>query len=113
MLRAILLSMMLAAVQSSSYALIVAGSKTYENYRHQADAAHAYQAALAAGVPDAHVVTLLYDDVVNDAENPYPGKLFNRPSGKATGLNVHKGLKPTYSGDAVTKSAVLGALLVT
>ena len=107
----LLLALLAPACEGATYALIVAGSKSYENYRHQADAAHAYQAVLAMGVPRANIVTALYDDVVSDAENPYPGKLFNKPSGKAVGVNVHKDLAPDYSAEAVTKGAVLGALL--
>ena len=54
-------------------AVLIAGSSTFANYRHQADIAHAYQILIRNGVSPDDIITFMYDDVVNDPENPFPG----------------------------------------
>ena len=39
------------AATTDNWAVLVAGSNTYANYRHQADICHAYQVVLSKGVP--------------------------------------------------------------
>ena len=108
------------------WALLIAGSYGYGNYRHQADVAHvsrsqiqqpcdpramatfsqcllsvlrgqhhgghlrmqAYQVLAAGGVPDDHIVVMVYDDIASSIENPHQGQVFNRPGGP----NVYKGM---------------------
>jgi glycosylphosphatidylinositol transamidase (GPIT) subunit GPI8 len=60
-----------------SWALLVAGSKGYDNYRHQADICHAYQILRQRGVADDRIITMIYDDVAHSRLNPYKYKLFN------------------------------------
>jgi hypothetical protein len=48
------------------WAVIAAGSKTFANYRHQADACHAYQIALKNGIPKENIILMMEDDVAND-----------------------------------------------
>ena len=43
--------------------------------------ADAYQVLKRGGVPDDRIVVMMYDDIVNDPGNPYPGQLFNKPGG--------------------------------
>ncbi|KAJ1364385.1 hypothetical protein KIN20_024474 [Parelaphostrongylus tenuis] len=74
------------------YALLVAGSNGFWNYRHQADVAHAYQILKKNGVPEDNVIVMMYDDIASDPSNPYPGKLFNKPHGP----DVYHGLKIDY-----------------
>ncbi|KAK6051021.1 peptidase C13 family protein [Cooperia oncophora] len=50
----------------SIYALLVAGSNGFNNYRHQADVAHAYHILIQHGVPADNIVTMMYDDVAFD-----------------------------------------------
>jgi len=40
-----------SAAASDHWAVLVAGSNTYGNYRHQADVAHAYQIVRGQGIP--------------------------------------------------------------
>ena len=40
------------AASSDHWGIIVAGSTGFGNYRHQADACHAYQILKTAGVPE-------------------------------------------------------------
>lgn len=47
------------------WALLVAGSNGYYNYRHQADVCHAYQILHRNGVPDERIVVMMYDDIAN------------------------------------------------
>uniref|UniRef100_A0A0N5ASI8 legumain n=1 Tax=Syphacia muris TaxID=451379 RepID=A0A0N5ASI8_9BILA len=97
------------------WALLVAGSNGWSNYRHQADVCHAYHVVRSHGIPKEQIVTMLYDDIAYSKQNPYPGKIFNKPGGS----DVYKGVQIDYWGDAVTpenfmailqgnKSAILG-----
>ena len=82
----ILLFLFLLAVGASDisdhWALLVAGSSGFVNYRHQADVCHAYHLLLDQGIPQEQIIVMAYDDVVWDDENPVPGKLFNKQDGK-------------------------------
>ena len=62
-----------AAATDDHWAVIVAGSSGYGNYRHQADACHAYQLLKGRGIPEDQIIHLSYDDVANALQNPYPG----------------------------------------
>ena len=54
------------------WAVIVAGSNGYGNYRHQADACHAYQIAKRKGIPERQIILFMYDDIAHSEENPIP-----------------------------------------
>ncbi|CAD6190061.1 unnamed protein product [Caenorhabditis auriculariae] len=84
--------------EGETYAVLVAGSNGWYNYRHQADVGHAYQTLIAHGIPAENIITMMYDDVAHSENNPYKGKLYNRPHGK----DVYKGIKIDYKGDDVT-----------
>ncbi|XGW30771.1 hypothetical protein V3C99_009605 [Haemonchus contortus] len=88
------------------YALLVAGSKGWYNYRHQADVAHAYHVLLDHGVAAKNIIVMMYDDIATHEENPYKGKLFNSPNGP----DVYAGLKIDYKGDSVTPENFLAVL---
>ena len=93
------------------WAVIVAGSNGYGNYRHQADVCHAYQIVKKAGVKPEHIIVLAVDDIANNDENPFPGKLFNKPTAVGTpGVDVYAGCKIDYSGDAVTPETFVQVL---
>jgi legumain len=84
------------------WAVIVAGSNTYSNYRHQADACHAYQIAKAKGVPEDHIILMAYDDIASSPSNPFPGQLFNKPDPTGPGYDVYAGCNIDYKGADVT-----------
>ncbi|KAI0229738.1 hypothetical protein LSAT2_019844 [Lamellibrachia satsuma] len=92
---------------SKHWALIVVGSKGYHNYRHQADACHAYQIMLKHGIPEERIVLMMYDDVAHDRRNPTPGVLINHPNGS----DVYGGVKIDYRGKDVTPTNFLNVLL--
>lgn len=80
------------------WAVLVAGSDSWFNYRHQADVCHAYQILHAHGVPDDHIIVMMTDDIANNKDNPTPGKIINRPNG----TDVYHGVPKDYIGKAVT-----------
>jgi legumain len=88
------------------WAVIMAGSNTYGNYRHQADACHAYQIAKKNGIPESNIILLAYDDIANNRENPFPGKMYNKPDGP----DVYAGCKISYKGKDVTKANFIKVL---
>jgi glycosylphosphatidylinositol transamidase (GPIT) subunit GPI8 len=80
------------------------------NYRHHADLCHAYHLLAGNGVPESNIITMLYDDVANSTDNPFPFQLFNRPSGGDPGVDVYAGCKKSYTGASVTAANVLAVL---
>lgn len=49
--------------EAEIWAMLVAGSYGYENYRHQADVCRAYQILHANGIPDERIVVMMADDI--------------------------------------------------
>ncbi|CAI8025035.1 Legumain [Geodia barretti] len=90
----------------SIWALLVAGSNSWMNYRHQADICHAYQVLHAHGVPDDHIVVMMYDDIAHNEENPNPGVIINHLKGP----NVYPGVPHDYTKEAVTPENFLKIL---
>lgn len=88
------------------WALIVAGSNDWYNYRHQADACHAYQIMKKHGIPASRIVTMMYDDLAHNELNPTPGIIINHPKGK----DVYGGVVIDYKGEDVTPENFLAAL---
>ncbi|KAK1684402.1 hypothetical protein QYE76_045250 [Lolium multiflorum] len=65
------------------WAVLVAGSKGYDNYRHQADVCrHAYQILKKGEVKEENIVVFMYDDIAHDPQNPRRGVIINHPKGK-------------------------------
>jgi len=74
------------------WVVLVAGSNGWMNYRHQADVCHAYQIVSAHGVPDDHIIVMMYDDIARNPRNPTPGVIINHPNG----TDVYKGVPKDY-----------------
>ncbi|KAM9842618.1 legumain isoform 1-T2 [Aulostomus maculatus] len=89
-----------------NWVLIVAGSNGWYNYRHQADACHAYQIVHKNGIPDEQIVVMMFDDLAHDEQNPTPGIIINRPNG----TDVYKGVPKDYTGDDVSPGNFLAVL---
>jgi len=88
---------------AKDWAVIVAGSKGYGNYRHQADACHAYHVCNKFGIPDERIIVMMYDDIAGSSSNPDKGKMYNKPTAQGTpGVDVYKGCKKDYTGAEVT-----------
>jgi len=102
-MRFFLLLTFIGAALAKDWAVIVAGSKTYGNYRHQADACHAYQITSKWGIPDERIIMMFYDDIASSSSNPFKGKIFNKPTASGTpGVDVYAGCKKDYTGAQVT-----------
>jgi len=88
------------------WVLLVAGSNGWFNYRHQADVCHAYQIVSAHGVPDDHIVVMMYDDIAYNVDNPTPGVIINHPNG----TDVYHGVPKDYTCNAVRPDLFLQIL---
>lgn len=91
----------------TNWAVLVAGSNEYYNYRHQADVCHAYQILKRRGLKDENIVVFMYDDIANNKENPKPGVIINSPKGH----DVYAGVPKDYTGVSVTASNFYAVLL--
>ena len=94
------------AAASDHWAVLVAGSNTYSNYRHQADVAHAYQILKGQGIPAENIIYMAYDDVADNSRNPLKGQLFNKTNGE----NVYDASVVDYRGWDVTAEHFLAVL---
>lgn len=61
--------------REDNWALIVAASEGWDNYRHQADALSIYQEFKYAGYDDDHIVLVMDDDIAYHEFNPEPGHI--------------------------------------
>ncbi|KAJ0736439.1 putative legumain protein [Helianthus annuus] len=89
------------------WALLVAGSKGYQSYRHQANVCHAYQILKRGGLKDENIVVFMYDDIATCDENPRPGTIIHHPEGG----DVYAGVPKDYTGDAVTADNFFAVIL--
>jgi legumain len=89
------------------WAVLIAGSSGYWNYRHQADVCHAYQLLKKGGLKDENIVVFMYDDIAFNVENPRQGIIINSPHGD----DVYDGVPKDYTGDDVTVNNFFAAIL--
>jgi legumain len=93
--------------EGTRWAILIAGSAGYWNYRHQADVCHAYQILKRGGLKDENIIVFMYDDIAYNEENPYKGSIINKPDGP----NVYEGVPKDYTGEHVTVSNFYAAIL--
>ena len=61
-------------LNSKNWAVLLSGADTYiEGYWSQANICHAYNLLVSRGIDPDKIITLSYNDAVNDVSNPYPG----------------------------------------
>ncbi|XP_068330712.1 vacuolar-processing enzyme [Pyrus communis] len=89
------------------WAVLIAGSNGYWNYRHQADICHAYQLLKKGGLKDENIVVFMYDDIAYNEENPRQGVIINSPQGS----DVYEGVPKDYTGEDVTVNNFFAAIL--
>ncbi|XP_026877345.1 legumain-like isoform X2 [Electrophorus electricus] len=92
--------------ERKQWVLLVAGSKGWTNYRHQANVCHAYQMVQSNGIPNDQVVVMMYDDIAYSEQNPHPGEIINEPGGP----NVYPGVLKDYTGVDVSVANFLAVL---
>jgi len=88
------------------WALLVAGSNGYGNYRHQADVAHSYHILVKNGINKNNIVVMMFDDIAYNRRNPVQGNIINVPHGP----NLYEGLQIDYRGKDVTAKNFLSIL---
>lgn len=98
--------LLISSSQCANWAVIVAGSKGYYNYRHQADVCHAYQILIKGGIPKENIILFSHDDAAEHKKNPFPGKLFNKPDG----TDVYTGCVIDYRKRDVTPENYLAVI---
>lgn len=76
----------------SQWAVIVAASTTWPNYRHQADALYIYQLLKKNNFPDDHIILIMTDDIANHSRNKCKGEVIARLDGK----NLYKDMEIDY-----------------
>ncbi|KAK9742038.1 hypothetical protein RND81_03G144600 [Saponaria officinalis] len=96
-----------SANDGTNWAVLVAGSNGYGNYRHQADICHAYQILKRGGLEDENIVVFMYDDIAYNDENPRKGIIINKPNGG----DVYQGVPKDYTGESLTTSNLIAAIL--
>lgn len=75
-----------------NWALLVASSSGWSNYRHQADVLAIYQRLKASGYTDDRIVLIMEDDIARNSSNPNQGVIRVTPNG----CNVYEGIKIDY-----------------
>ena len=86
-------------LQSQTWALIASGAAGWDDYRMQADVCHAYHLFHEYfGIPDERIIVMMVDDIANNEQNPFPGKVINEVGGN----DVYAGVPHDYTGGLVT-----------
>ena len=70
------------ASRDGLYALLMATSHGWNNYRHQADVLQTYQLLKSNGLSDDRIILILADDLVQSDANPLNGVVRNRLNGE-------------------------------
>ena len=98
--------LLLSFISCENYAVLVAGSNTYSNYRHQSNIFHHYHIFVDRGINPNNIVMMAYDDIANNNRNPFLGQIFNHPDGK----NVYANIAIDYYGKDVTPENFIAVL---
>lgn len=93
--------------KKDAWAVIVATSNGWENYRHQADALAVSDMLCDNGFADERIILFSADDVPWSPQNPLPGDVHHTIGGE----NLRSGASIDYSGDKVTWENVRNVLL--
>ena len=89
------------------WAVLVAGSSGWWNYRHQSDVCHLYKLLTKNhGIPRAQVIVMMYNDIAFNEQNKHPGTIINALHGK----DVYEGTMIDYMGEDVTPNNFLKIL---
>ncbi|XP_056598377.1 legumain-like [Triplophysa dalaica] len=94
-------------MSGKKWVLLVAGSKGWENYKHQANVCCHYQLIKRHRIPDEQIMTMMYDDITDNQKNPQKGTILSvleQPK------NVYEGVLKDYTGKDVTPENFLNAL---
>ncbi len=90
------------SVEGEFWAVIGGLTEDWINYRHQADALTMYQLVKEHGVPDDHIILLVYDDIPFHPRNSKPGEVYHIPDVE----EVRNTAIPDYTGSLVNKQTI-------
>lgn len=99
---------LIPVVLGAQWAVLVAGSNGYWNYRHQSDICHAYQVLISKGLPASNIILLTYNDVASSNQNPFPNTLYNKPGNNVQDVNA--GCIKDYTGADVTPANFISVI---
>ena len=92
----------------SRFALLVCGSRSWENYRQQSNIYGLYQRLLKRGYQNNEIWVVSFDDAVYHPLNPYPGKMFINQEHE----NVYPGLnRMKFRGDGINADSLINFML--
>jgi legumain len=106
----LVLALLATTTYGAQFAVLVAGSNGWYNYRHQSDVCHSYHILRNNGIPANNIIVMAYDDIANSPSNPFPGTMFNKPTGTEPGVNVYSGCVIDYKGASVTAANFLAII---
>lgn len=89
------------------WALLVASSRGWNNYRHQADVLNIYQILKRNGYDDDHIVVIMEDDLAYNPNNPEPGVMYTRMDG----INIYHDVQIDYHVSQLNPHDILEILL--
>ena len=89
------------------WAVLIATSSGWANYRHQADVLSMYQLLKANGYTDDRIVLIVEDDIAYNTHNPSPGFISTSPNGE----NVYNGVHIDYNTSDLTPADIKCILL--
>lgn len=70
----------LSSNHTSNWAVLVATSKYWYNYRHMANTLSFYRTVKRLGIPDSNIILMLAEDVACNARNAYPSQVGVSPA---------------------------------
>lgn len=73
---------------TDNWAVLVAGSTGWQDYRHQADVLALYQMLKQNGYDDSRIILIMEDDIAYNPKNPHPGQVRTSPLGDNLYENV-------------------------
>ncbi len=88
------------------WALIVATTRGWSNYRHQADALRVYHLLRNHGWDDDHIILCMTDDLAEDPRNKEEGKIFDA----VTHENLYQGFQLDYKLSDLNAGDILNIL---
>ena len=75
--------------QKDNYAVLVAASEGWKNYRHQADVLGMYHYLKGMGYDDDHIILIMADDIAHNERNPLKGVIRRELDGENLYEDVH------------------------
>ncbi|RRT79956.1 hypothetical protein B296_00010569 [Ensete ventricosum] len=93
-------------IVGTRWAVLIAGSNGYYNYRHQVGASFPPHPAILL-LPHENIIVFMYDDIAHNEENPIPGVIINDPQGE----DVYAGVPKDFVGDDVNVNNFFAVLL--